>query len=137
VEAIRAHPPDVRPRVLLTFGEGGDGEPVMAFGPACLHGELLELAGGRNVVEGRRAFATLSPEAVLRLDPEIVVHLVPGRPPGVPERDWAKIGSFSAVRADRIHVVTNDWACIPGPRFVRILEIFRRCVRTPEPEAKR
>jgi len=117
------------PRVLITFG-GEDGESIQAFGPECIHNELLGIAGGKNIVEGGLPFAILSREAVLRLNPDIIIELAPGlENTGHPSRRWEKLDAVNAVKNNRIHVLTGDYTCIPGPRFIQTLEDFSRIIR--------
>jgi len=118
-----------RPRVLLTFGSTEEGS-IQAFGPACIHNELLEIAGGKNVIEGKLPFATLSREAVLRLNPDIIIELAPELDDGAkPSNHWKKLTAVNAVKNNRIHVLTGDYTCIPGPRFIQTLEDFAGIIR--------
>ncbi len=117
------------PRVLITFGSASDG-PIQAFGSACLHNELLEIAGGKNVIEGELPFATLSREAILRLNPDIIIVLAPElKNPDAASKQWEKFTSVNAVQHHRIHILTADYTCIPGPRFLRTLEDFAKIIR--------
>lgn len=123
------------PRVLLTFGSG-DIETIQAFGPECIHNELLELAGGKNVIEGKLPFATLSREAVLRLNPDIIIELAPGLGEAAePSRHWKKLTTVNAVKNNRIHMLTGDYTCIPGPRFIKTLEDFAEIIGQTRSEA--
>jgi len=118
-----------RPRVLITFGSG-EIETIQAFGPECIHNELLEIAGGQNVIEGRLPFTTLSREAVLRLNPDIIIELAPELGNDAePSRHWKKLAAVNAVKKNRIHVLTGDYTCIPGPRFIQTLNDFAKIVR--------
>jgi iron complex transport system substrate-binding protein len=117
-----------QPRVLITFGVGDTG-PIQAFGPECIHNELLGIAGGKNVVEGRLPFTVLSREAVLRLNPDIIIILAPELEPTeeLPGQ-WEKLGAVNAVKNNRIHLLTGDYTCIPGPRFIQTLEDFAEII---------
>ena len=118
-----------RPRVLLTFGSG-DIETIQAFGPACLHNELLAIAGGQNVIEGSLPFSTLSREAVLRLNPDIIIELAPELNDGAkPSKHWKKLTAVNAVKNNRIYVLTGDYTCIPGPRFIQTLDDFSQIIK--------
>ncbi len=118
-----------RPRVLITFGSDATG-PIHAFGPGCLHNEMLEIAGGKNVVEGKLPFATLSRESILRLNPDIIIVLAPELENAADAPNpWSKLTSVSAVQNNRIHILTADYTCIPGPRFIQTLDDFSRIIR--------
>lgn len=127
-------PYEERPRVLITFG--GDAatlDQIYAFGADCLHNELLELAGGTNVVQNRLSFSTLSKEAVIRLNPDIIIHLAPGtETPTAATAAWQELSGINAVKNNRIHVLTGDHTCIPGPRFIEIYEDFIRVIQNDE-----
>lgn len=124
------------PRVLILFGGDTTG-PFQAFGPACLHNELLEIAGGQNVIEGTLPFATLSHEAVIRLNPDLMIILAPElKSADDYTRDWSPLGSVHAVQQNRIHVLTTDYTCIPGPRFIQTLEIFAEIIGQNHLEAE-
>jgi iron complex transport system substrate-binding protein len=127
-----------RPRVLLTFGgSAGEVEQIHAFGPACIHNELLVMAGGRNVIEGALPFSVISKEAVMRLDPDIIIVLAPEMEPmDDPSSPWKKLTSVTAVKNNRIHVLTGDYTCIPGPRFIQTLEDFAEIIRQNNLEAE-
>ncbi len=123
---------DTAPRVLITFGgsPGNDIGQMHAFGTECIHNELLKLAGGRNVVPGKLPYSILSKEAVLRLNPDIIIELAPGQKEMQdPLKQWTELSSINAVINGRIHILTNDYTCIPGPRFIQTLEDFVRIIR--------
>ncbi len=126
--------PQNPPRVLITFSGGAaEAEPIYAFGADCLHNDLLELAGGRNVVENKLPFSTLSKEAVIRLNPDIIIQLAPRtQAPADPAAAWEAYGSVSAVQQQRVYVLTGSYTCIPGPRFTRILADFEQILERYE-----
>ena len=126
------------PRILVTFG--GDAaalEQIYAFGANCLHNELLELAGGTNVVQNNLSFSTLSKEAVIRLNPDIIIQLAPGtEAPEDPSKPWKELQGVNAVQHNRIYTLTGNHTCIPGPRFIQILEDFSGIIRPNDLEAE-
>ncbi len=112
-------------RVLLTFNGSADAEveQVHAFGTECIHNELLELAGGINVVSGTLPYSVLSREAILRLNPDIIIELAPGQPEvDNPIKVWKKFTAVNAVKNKQVYYLTGDYTCIPGPRFIQTLE---------------
>lgn len=120
-----------QPRVLITFGGNADSDigQIHAFGTECIHNELLEIAGGNNVLEGKLPYSILSKEALLRLNPDIIIVLAPELE--TPEKEveqWQKLEAIEAVKNNRIHVLTGDYTCIPGPRFIQTLEDFSRII---------
>ncbi|VGO22809.1 ABC transporter substrate-binding protein [Pontiella sulfatireligans] len=123
--------PTNRPRVLITFGGSAGGmSQIHAFGTECIHNELLELAGGQNVIEGKLPFSVISKEAVLRLNPDIVIVLAPDlQTPGEVSKQWNTFKGVNAIERSQIHILTGSYTCIPGPRFIQTLEDFARVIR--------
>ena len=104
-----------RPRTLICFGDlsGTESiEQVYAFGADCIHSELLQIAGGDNVVKDARPSVALSREAIIRLNPELIIELTPGGSAS----HWESLPSVEAVRNHRIHVLTGNYTTIPSPR---------------------
>ena len=119
------------PSVLITFGEsaGTDIGQIHAFGSSCIHNELLQIAGGRNVIESRQPYSILSREAVIRLNPDIIIELAPGgQKSDDPARAWKSLPEVTAVKHKQVHLLTGDYTCIPGPRFIRTLEDFTEII---------
>lgn len=124
ITALTAHSEN-RPRVLITFSgsAGTEIEQVHAFGTECIHNELLELAGGTNVIAGKLPYSILSREAILRLNPDVIIELAPGQPEVAdPTTAWAQFKAVNAVKNRQVHYLTGDYTCIPGPRFIQTLE---------------
>jgi len=118
-----------RPRVLVCFGDESS-TLFMAFGSQCLHGELLKMAGGKNVITSPLPFARLSLEAVIRLNPEIIIELLPAPTPE--KRNWERLQQVEAVQKKQIYRICGDYTCIPGPRFLQILEDFSNIITPAE-----
>lgn len=119
------------PRVLIAFGgtAGDDIGQIHAFGTECIHNELLEIAGAKNVLTGKLPYSILSREAILRLNPDIILVLAPELETIARERaKWATFDAVTAVKNNRVHILTNDYTCIPGPRFIQTLEDFSHII---------
>lgn len=121
--------PAHRPRTLLTFSDFSNAtkiEQVYAFGANCIHSELLRIAGGDNVVVDARPSVILSQEAVIRMNPELIIELSAGGP----TNQWANLPSVDAVRHHRIHILDGTYTTIPSPScLIQTLEDFSRIVR--------
>ncbi|MBM4353800.1 MAG: ABC transporter substrate-binding protein [Deltaproteobacteria bacterium] len=131
-----------RPGVLISVGRemgGGVLRDIFVAGRGTFYDELVGLAGGSNVYDGLTIqYPTLSTEGLLRLNPQVIIEIVPelqqrGLTAEVVIRDWDSLASLNAVRGHRIHVLTEDWAVIPGPRFVLLLDRLARILH-PEIE---
>jgi iron complex transport system substrate-binding protein len=131
-----------RPRVLFIIGRRpGTLTDLVAVGPGSYINDLIEIAGGANVlaIAGQPEYPRISMETVLRLDPDVIVDTVDmgeteservQRQP-VNERLWQAYGSLTAVKTRRLHAVTTDALVIPGPRVVEAAEWVATLLREP------
>lgn len=104
-----------RPRVYVEIW----GEPPQTAAVGTYVDDLLRRAGGTNLFGDLRGWPQVSPEAVLRRNPQVVLLTYPGsvglrRRPG-----WDQI---EAIRRGRVHEVNADLVSRPGPRLVEGLE---------------
>lgn len=124
--------PDRRPRTLITFSDFSSHDrvdQVYAFGAECIHSELLRIAGGDNVVADNRPSVILSREAVLRMNPELIIELSAGGP----TNNWANLPSVDAVQHQRIHVLDGTYTTIPSPTcLLKTLEDLSSIIRQTE-----
>ena len=93
------------PKVLMVISE----TPLFVAGPDGYLGDIIKLAGGRNVIKAG-AFPQVTPEAVMLLDPDIV--LVGADTNGRPYPLTGPLRALRAARENRIH-------CIPGGNLGR------------------
>jgi len=135
-----------RPRVLVcverSVGSGGL-EDIFAAGGTSFYQELIEKAGGVNVLSAVRAqYPSVSKEEVLKLDPEVIVDLVPGLgerglSAGEAEAEWNELKTVAAVRAGRVYLIADRDAVVPGPGIVGFLEKLAAILHPELREAKR
>jgi iron complex transport system substrate-binding protein len=129
-----------RPRVLVSVGRsmGSIGDLCVA-GSGTYYDELIDCAGGRNAFTKKGiAFPQVTLEGVCRINPAVVIDLVPeGEAKGASNEavlaEWKKIGRIDAVKNGRVYLFRQDFAEIPGPRFVLLLEQMARAIH---PEVK-
>lgn len=116
------------PRVLICFGRTEDFGRLYAAAPGTVHDDLIRQAGGQNALRsGVVSYPTLSVEGLLRLDPDVIVEFAAGRPDAAAlRRQWNALDSLRAVKTGRVHVFTDDFLSVPGPRFVRFTETVAR-----------
>lgn len=119
-----------RPSVLICFGRTEDFSRLYAAAPGTVHDDLIRQAGGRNVLTSDAAsYPTLSVESLLRLDPDVIVEFAAGKADTAAlRRQWNALGSLRAVKTGRVHVFTDDFLSVPGPRFVRFAETIARAL---------
>jgi iron complex transport system substrate-binding protein len=131
-----------RPRVLFaldrTFGRGRLADIYVA-GADDYFDRMIELAGGQNAYRARGVRnPVVSPEGILWLNPEVIIDLVPpemlheyGRKATL--ADWNELGRVEAVKNHRVLIFDQDYAFVPGPRFVRLVEDLAKVLH---PEVK-
>lgn len=122
-------------RVLLLIADSSDpGRDLYAVGPSTFLGELLEAAGGRNLLTDPLAkYPRLSKEFLIRESPEIIIEAGPKarldkQALARRMRQWKKFPTVTAVRQNRIHFIGADYVLIPGPRLLNIVERFARAI---------
>jgi iron complex transport system substrate-binding protein len=129
-KAVAGRPPK---KVLVIVGRRtGTLSDLVAVGSRSYLGELIDVAGGINVISGDRLpeYPRISMETVIRLAPDVVVDAADmgetseSRRRRQPETEamWRREGAVAAVRANAIHVVTSDAFLVPGPRVVEVAE---------------
>ena len=120
-----------RPRVFVQIGVS----PIVSAGTDTFIHELIKLAGGQNLAEGRVAYPRFSREQVLALEPEIFIITSMARQAAFEQvkAEWRRWPNMPAVRNERIYLVDSDLFDRPSPRLVTGLEILARLIH-PELE---
>jgi iron complex transport system substrate-binding protein len=140
--AVTGVPAAERPRVFYQVWD----RPLMTAGPESFVGELIETAGGRNVfADVGSLYPRVSPEAVIRRDPDVILAPDHHGEPVSAEMLAARPGweAIRAVRRRRVHTIDGDLVSRPGPRLVQGLEIIARLLHPerlapgPAPEEDR
>jgi len=93
--------------------------PIIAAGRDTLPAQLLEIAGGRNVVTEPR-YPRIGLEAVLASKPELILQSRMDLPAGEAhdeERFWSRWTRIPAVASHRVVVLDASLALRPGPRI--------------------
>jgi len=122
-----------RRRVLFIIGRRpGMLADLIAIGPGSYINELIEIAGGTNVmaIASQPEYPRISMETVLRLNPDVIVDTVDmgdtdaerrERQP-INERLWSAYATLTAVKTRHVHAATTDALVVPGPRVVEAAE---------------
>jgi iron complex transport system substrate-binding protein len=111
---------------------------LIAAGPRTYLGELLEAAGGRNVLTSvsTQAYPRISLETVIHLNPDFIIDAsgMGDEPNDTPEQrkrtiaPWLARGELTAVRHRRISAVLSEALVVPGPRVLEALELLRNVI---------
>jgi iron complex transport system substrate-binding protein len=120
---------------LLLLGDGSDpGGALYAVGRSTFLGELLELAGGENILTDPTInYPKISKEYILRHSPEVIIEAGPDANLSAVEKEkklkqWQRFPTLTAVKNNTIYFVGADYILIPGPRFLNILDHFARVI---------
>ncbi|MBQ6619378.1 MAG: ABC transporter substrate-binding protein [Thermoguttaceae bacterium] len=138
-QIARAAEPLEKPSVLIAIDRPkGELSEFYAAGRSPYFQELLEIAGGRNVLESSpAAFPTVTIEILLRLRPDIIIDLSFASRAAGSIDDWKKLAAFlPAVAEEKVYVITDDYATIPGPRIVQTAERFFRLLHPDAAKAE-
>lgn len=100
-------------------------DPIIAAGSDTLPAQLLEIAGGRNVVREPR-YPRLGLESVVAAKPQVILQARMDVPAaggeGPEEAFWKRWPQIPAVAAKRIVVLDGGLALRPGPRVADAAE---------------
>ncbi len=113
-DAVTARVPAGRPRVLYEVWP----DPLTSAGPATFLGDLLRVAGGRNVVTAEAgAWPRLSMERVVAADPEVVLTARADSRAAILVGERAGWSAVTAARTGRVVAVPDpDLLVRAGPR---------------------
>ncbi|HEV2295105.1 MAG TPA: helical backbone metal receptor [Tepidisphaeraceae bacterium] len=124
VRAAVAGKPPVRTLISRTES------PLATVGGGNFMNDLLTIAGGKNVLEGGdNSYPNIDLERLVALNPEVIIHLLPGEAPQVIERAksfWSSHPELSAVRNGRVYYETESYMLLPGPLVGQIARRFAR-----------
>lgn len=126
-EPVASLPPERRPTVFYQVW----GDPLMTAGPHSFIGEVLELAGTRNIFHDiQQRYPKVSAEVVADRNPDIILapstHASPVDRSQILNRPgWSEI---TAVQRDRVYLIDGDQVSRCGPRLVDALEEIIRVV---------
>ena len=122
-----------RPRVLFavmhSYQDLGAIMEIHIIGRDGFYNELIEAAGGENVYKGKLAFPRLSREAIIFLDPDVIIDVMPKDVDIDMEgvlRAWHSLEHVQAIRQNRCFLLTDRGDTVPGPRSVLTLEKLSR-----------
>lgn len=126
-----------RPRVMFaverTLGSGRI-EDVYIAGQDGFLDKVTTLAGGRNACPITAArFPVVSIEGIMKINPQVIVDLVAKRSQNDLDAetilaDWQQLADVEAVRNGQVYLVDDDFAFIPGPRFLLLAEKLARLI---------
>lgn len=100
--------------------------PMWVAGRDLFVNDMIRLAGGRNVAEdGGVNYYTLSTEALLTKDPDVIITTVPADKLS-PLREHPVLRQLKAVRNGAVYSVDSNLFVRPAPRLLKGLEVLQR-----------
>lgn len=127
-ERVAARP---KPATLLAIAHYSDSDQihhVYLAGQQDFYNDLLTLAGGQNVYQGTRLkVPSISTEGILRLNPQVIIDLFPEAEMHQSDlqqvkQNWYQLDQLDAVKQQRVHLIEANYATLPGPRVIDLLE---------------
>lgn len=115
-----------RPGVFFQIGIS----PIVSTGSGTFLDELIELAGGRNLAKGPKAYPRFSKEQVLELKPDVIIITSMARYEifETVKKDWNSWPDLPAVKNKRVYVVDSNILDRPTPRLVDGLEMLTKVI---------
>ena len=114
-----------------TVGSGKLADVYVA-GTGGFFDEILALAGGENACpESSVRFPVVSAEGIMSIDPDVIIDMTSGLSAGQVDKqtllaDWQQVAQVEAVRNGRVYALDQDYAFVPGPRFILLVEELAR-----------
>lgn len=119
----------IKPTVLFAIMSPDEcGRPITELtfiGADGFYNELIEVAGGKNAYQGSSPYPRMSAEAILSLNPDVIVAAAPDWTNiSSLKENWEKIGPLQAVKNGQLLLLTDPGHTIPGPRSIHTLNLL-------------
>jgi len=126
-----------RPKVMLTMGHSTSSEHmknVYIAGQHDFYNDLIKLAGGQNSYQNTHLkVPSLSIEGIMQLNPDVIIDIFPeasDHNANIEQaiQQWQNLTYVNAVKNNRIHIIEQNYATIPGPRIFQLLGDMARII---------
>ena len=98
-------------------------QPLITASRGTLIGEMVEIAGGKNIAAAVSArYPVFSREQVLIDDPEVIIVAAMGSEAAASSAFWERFPELRAVKKGRVYLLDPDTVCRLGPRLAEGLE---------------
>jgi ABC-type Fe3+-hydroxamate transport system, periplasmic component len=127
IEDIKTKTKNITPkRVLFVFGRNpGTLEDIYVVGKTSFINEAITLAGGENIVESDKLAIRISREAILSLNPEVIIEI---NHENVNKDEalkiWNQLSEVSAVRDKEVYILTDTVFIHPSQRVIEGAKIL-------------
>ena len=120
-----------KPRVLVCVGHDETLSQMYIAARGTFYDELIERAGGINACEITAGnYPEISPEGLAAMRPDVVIDIFPNI-----GKKREKVSTHWKPYCERVTIISDDYASIPGPRFVLLLEDFINAIQ-PKSESE-
>jgi iron complex transport system substrate-binding protein len=130
LEEIKTKTKNLSPkRVLFVVGRNlGTLEDIYAIGKTNFINEMITIAGGENVVESDRLAIKISKEAILSLNPEVIIEINHEKVDKKNEviKAWSAFREVSAVKNGEVHIVSSTVLLHPSQRIIEGARILAK-----------
>jgi len=129
---------DFKPKILLCVGRDNPGngtiKGVFAAGQATFYSDIINAAGGVNAYsDSLPQYPKFSVEGIITLAPDIVIDIVSSMGSNACStliNDWKSIKMIPAVKNNKVFCISSDYATVPGPRIILLLDEVKRIVES-------
>lgn len=125
-------------KVLCVIGKDpGTLDDIYVIGNSSYINEIITLAGGKNVIENKRLSVKISKEAILSLDPDIIIEVNHDR--SLKKEDilkvWKSNDEIRAVKINQVYIISSTNLLHPSQRVLASLKELLSIIQ-PEVYAK-
>lgn len=125
-----------QPKVLFCVGRDNPGagqiKTIYAAGSSTFYNDLIKAAGGQNAIsDSIPVYPRLSPEGIIAIAPDIIVDVAPSMGNfdcNLLVNDWNSLSRIPAVKYKRICCLDKDYATVPGPRMLFLLDDLKNII---------
>ncbi len=126
-----------RPSVMVSLGNSTSSEQINTVyiaGQNDFYNDLITLAGGMNVYQDTLVnVPSLSVEGIIELNPDIIIDIYPDADDHNADlqqvlQRWQSFKHINAVKNNRIYIIEESYATIPGPRISLLLTQFAQII---------
>ncbi len=125
-----------RPKIMVCVGRGSaqanSVQSVYAASKGTFYNNVIEAAGGINALQDSLPhYPKLSQEGIITLAPDIVIDIASAMGEQTCARliaDWSSLTILPAVSQKQVFCIDGDYATIPGPRLINLLQDIQEIV---------
>jgi iron complex transport system substrate-binding protein len=127
-------------KVLFCVGRdspgGGKIRTVYVAARKTFYSDLLDAAGAENAfTDSLPSYPRISPEGILSLAPDVIIDIAAAMGNyscDALAHDWLAMDRVVAVKNCRVYCLAKEYATVPGPRLLLLLDDIRKCINGSE-----